>query len=151
MQKQSTPIKVKYETLVIIWAALLMSQLLFLLVVFVAKPELFRLDLAQPLLGDEPLVVLVFAAMAIVLLLLSFVLRNQHLRRAVKDQDASCVQTGLLLGCALSEGCSLLGLILALAFDYQYFFLWIALGLLGILFHFPRRENLLAANYKEMR
>lgn len=151
MRKQSSGIKVKYETLVIIWAALLMSQLLFLLVVFVAKPELFRFDFTQPLLGDQPLVVLLFAVMAIVLLVLSFVLRNQHMRRAVADQDASCIQTALVLSCALSEGCSILGLILAFAFDYQYFFLWIALGLIGILFHFPRREKLLAASYKGVR
>lgn len=151
MRKESIGIKVKYETLVIIWAALLMSQLLFLLLVFFIKPNLFRFDFSQPLLGGQPLIVLLFAAMAIAMFVLSFVLRNQHMRRAIADQDTSCVQTGLVLGCALSEISSILGLILAFAFDYQYFFLWIALGLIGILFHFPRRENLLAASYKGMR
>ena len=148
MEKKRSAIKVKYETLVTLWAALLNSQLLFLLLVFFIKPNLFRFDFSQPPLGDQPLVVLLFAAMAIAMFVLSFVLRNQHMKRAVIDQDAGCVQTGLLLGCALSEVCSLLGLILAFAFDYQYFFLWIALGLIGTLFHFPRRENLLAASYK---
>ena len=150
MVNESSPIKVRYETLVIIWAALLSSQLFFLLIVFFVKPDLFRFDLTQPLLGNQPLVVLVFAAMAVTTFALSFILRNQHMKRAVADQDAGCVQTGLLLGCALSEVSSLLGVILAFAFDYPYFFLWIALGLLGILFHFPRRENLLAANYKRV-
>ena len=148
MKNEKSVVKVKYETLVIIWAALLMSQVLFLLLVFFIKPELLRFDFSQPLLGSQPLVVLIFAAMAVIMFILSFVLRNQHMKRAVVDQDAGCVQTGLVLGCALSEISSILGMILAFAFDYPYFFLWIALSLIGILFHFPRRENLLAASYK---
>ena len=34
---------------------------------------------------------------------------------------------------------------LALLFNYPYFYLWIALGTLGILMNFPRRSNLNAA------
>ena len=145
MKKLKKPIQVKYQTLVAIWAALLISQFLFLAVIYFAKPELFTIDPSQPILGDEPLIIVLFAAMGVVVILLSFVLRNQHMRRAVEDKDAGCVQTGLVLGCALSEFSSLLGVILALAFDYQYFFAWIILGLLGILFHFPRKGNLEAA------
>lgn len=58
-------------------------------------------------------------------------------------------QTGLVLACALSEVCSLLGVVLAFVFDYQYFFLWIGLGVIGILFHFPRKDALHAASYKQ--
>jgi hypothetical protein len=57
------------------------------------------------------------------------------------------MQTGLMLGCALSEIPSILGLILALAFDYPYYYLWIALGAFGVLLNFPRKGNLDAANY----
>lgn len=137
--------KVKYETLVIVWGALLVSQLVFLLIVYSAKPELFVFDFSQPLLGKHAIITVLFAAAAIAVFVLSFVLRNQHMRRAVIDQDAGCVQTGLLLGCALSEISALLGIVLAFVFDYEYFFLWIALGLIGVLCHFPRRQNLLDA------
>ncbi len=146
--KQVSDIKVKYETLVIIWGALLSSQILFLLLIFILKPELFAFDFSLPFLGGQPLVVLVFAAAAVTLFILSFVLRNQHIRRSVVDQDAGCVQTGLVLGCALSEISSLLGVVLAFVFDYSYFYLWIAIGILGVLLHFPRRDSLLAASYK---
>lgn len=148
MKNSGSGPKVKYETLVIIWVALLMSQVLFLVLIFFVKPELFAFDFSKPPLGTQPLVVLVFAAMALIVFALSFVFRRQHLKRAVADQDATCVQTGLVLGCALSEICTFLGVVLAFAFDYQYFFLWIALGTLGVLLHFPRRENLIAASYK---
>lgn len=146
--RNGKPVTVEYKTLVVIWFGLLMSQVLFLVLVYFIKPELFDFSLARPSLGDQPLVTLAFAVSAAVFFAISFVLSNQHMRRAVEDQDAGCVQTALVLGCALSEVPSLLGLILAFVFEYHYFFLWILLSVFGILLHFPRRGNLEAATYK---
>ena len=148
MRNAVSKVKVKYETLVIIWGALLASQVLFLLVVYVLKPHLFAFDFSSSFFGKHGIVPVLFAAAAIAAFVLSFVLRNQHIRRAVIDQDAGCVQTGLVLGCALCELSSLLGLVLAFVFDYPYFFFWIALGIIGVLCHFPRRNTLDAAGYK---
>jgi len=145
MANDKKKIEVKYETLVIIWTALLFSQVMFVAVVYFVKPELFSLDFSKPPLGDQPLITIVFAIIAIATLGLSVVLRRQHMERAARDHDAGCVQTGLVLGCALSEISFILGLILALAFSYPYFLFWNILGLLGILFHFPRRGNYDAA------
>lgn len=145
MEKSSKPVKVEYLTLVVIWAALLMSQVFFAVLVYFIRPQIFQIDVSSPMLGEQPLIVLIFAVAAIVVFALSFILRNQYIRRAARERDAGCVQTGLALGCALSEMCSILGLILALVFGYQYFFLWLALGLAGILLHFPRKRNLDAA------
>jgi hypothetical protein len=138
-------VKVKYETLVIIWGSLLISQAMFLFVIYMVTPELFIFDFSQPYFGKHPIVIVLFAAAAIAVFILSFVLRNQHIRRAVTDQNAGCVQTALVLGCALSEISSLLGVVLALVFDYHYFYFWILLGMIGVLCHFPRRGNLRAA------
>lgn len=145
MAKDRQKVEVKYETLVMLWAALLSSQIIFVLIIYFVKPQLFVWDTGHPLMGEKPLITLVFAVMAIAMIVLSVILRRQHMARAARDKDAGCVQTGLLLGCALSEVCSILGLILALAFEYHYFFAWNALGLAGILFHFPRRGNYDAA------
>ncbi|MEO6334289.1 MAG: hypothetical protein ABIO91_04830 [Pyrinomonadaceae bacterium] len=138
-------VKTKYGTLLMIWGALLVSQLMFVLLIYLLKPGLLTFDFAQPYLGKYPIVIVLFAAAAIAVFVLSFLLRQQHIRRAVIDQDAGCVQTGLVLGCALSEISSLLGIVLAFVFDYHYFYLWIALGLIGVLGHFPRQGNLQAA------
>ncbi|MBA3352209.1 MAG: hypothetical protein H0U23_07270 [Blastocatellia bacterium] len=146
--KRNNPIQVEYQTLVVIWFALLASQILFLVLVFFAKPELFAFDRSTPLLAGQPVITLVFAALAIVFVILSFVMSQQHMRRAIQDQDAGCIQTGLVLGCALSEVPSILGLILAFFFDHPYFYVWIAVGALGVLLHFPRKGNLDAARYK---
>ena len=82
------PIEVKYETLVILWLALLGSQVLFFFLVWFIKPEIFAHETPPPFFGDMPLVILVFSASAIAFLLLSFVLSRQHMNRAVRDQDA---------------------------------------------------------------
>lgn len=146
------PIKVEYQTLLVIWLALLMSQVFFIAVAYVIKPELLSPEYLSAsftqLAGPKPLIVIVFAASALVFFLLSQAIARQHMRRALRDHDATCIQTGLVIGCALSEISSILGLILALAWEYPYFYLWIALGTLGILMNFPRRSNLTAATYE---
>lgn len=143
-------IEVKYQTLLVIWAALLMSQLVFVAIAYVVKPHLFTFETVPLSFGSKPLITAVFALAAAVLFVLSFIFRRQYIARAAVDQDAGCLQTGLVLGCALCEGCSLLGLMLALAFEYQYFFVWIAAGMLGILLHFPQKGSLDAANFKKI-
>lgn len=90
MDNKNSAVKVKYETLVIIWTALLLSQLMFLVLIFLVKPELFALDFLKPPLGTQPLITLVFAAVAVTVFVLSFVFRNQHMKRAIVDQDAGC-------------------------------------------------------------
>jgi hypothetical protein len=146
------PVNVKYGSLVIIWFALLTSQVLFYLVVWFVKPELFGGPDPVPVASDtpffsqKPLIILAFAGSALVFFGLSLILSRQHMRRAVRDRDAGCLQTGLTLGCSLSEIPSILGVILALFFNYPYFYLWVALGTFGILLNFPRKTNLDAAN-----
>jgi hypothetical protein len=139
------PIQVEYQTLVVMWLALLASQAIFFAIVWFARPNIFSADARGSLLDNLPLVTVVFTAIAILFFVLSFILSRQHMRRAVRDHDASCVQTGLLLGCLLSEVSSILGLVLAFVFNHPYFYLWLALGALGIFLHFPRKGNLDAA------
>jgi F0F1-type ATP synthase membrane subunit c/vacuolar-type H+-ATPase subunit K len=144
------PIKVQYQTLVVIWFALLMSQVLFFGLIWFIKPEIvsapyLSAESLRDVLGRQPLITLVFAGSALIFFLLSQAIGRQHMRRAVRDRDASCIQTGLVIGCALSEISSILGVILALLFNHPYFYLWIALGTLGVLMNFPRRSNLDAA------
>jgi len=80
---------------------------------------------------------------------LSFVLRKRFINQAINEQKLQLVQTAMIIGCALCESITLFGVVLAFAQNYQYFFLWFALGILGIILHFPRRENLIAASYKK--
>ncbi len=139
----------KYRTLATIWFILLLSQFMFLGVVFAIKGEVFQPDLSQPLLGSEPVIVAMFAVLAVTNFFLSFVFRKRSIDQAVAEQKISYVQTGLVIGCALCESISILGVVLAVVFSYPYFYAWFVLGVVGIFLHFPRRKDLLAAAYQQ--
>lgn len=134
--------------LAIIWFALLVSQMGLLVVIFFAKPDAFRFDFSKPPLGEKPAMTMLFAALAFSNLALSFFLSRKYVNQAVAEQKPALVQTAMVVGCALCEGISLFGVVLAFAFSYQYFFLWFALGIIGTILHFPKRDNLIAASYK---
>jgi F0F1-type ATP synthase membrane subunit c/vacuolar-type H+-ATPase subunit K len=101
------------------------------------------------LFGENPAIVIAFAALALTNLALSFVMKKRAVQQAIEKREVSYVQTGLVLACAFCESISLLGFVLAFAFSYQYFFLWFALGIVGIILHFPRRDDVMAATYKK--
>jgi len=121
---------------------------MLLIVTFLAKPEAFRFDFSKSPLGENALMTMMFAVLAISNLGLSFIFKRKYLNQAVVEQKPAHVQTAMILGCALCEAISLFGLVMAFAFSYQYFFLWFALGITGMIMHFPKRDSLIAASYK---
>jgi F0F1-type ATP synthase membrane subunit c/vacuolar-type H+-ATPase subunit K len=146
----NTNVETQYRTMTILWAALLMSQFLFLVMIFIVKPELYRFDFSKPLLPENAAVVIIaLAVLGISTFLMSFVFKSKLLKEAVDKQSTGQVQTALILACAFCEATTLFGLVLAFAFNYQYFFLWFALGILGFIMHFPKRDNLIAASYRK--
>lgn len=147
MQNQNA--NAQYQTLVILWGALLVSQFMFLVVIFFAKPEVFRFDFSKSLLGENVFLIIIFAVLGLTTFLTSFVLERKFLKEAVERQKPELVQTALVVSCALCEATTILGLVTVFAFSYQYFFGWFALGILGVLLHFPKRDNLFAASYKK--
>ena len=138
----------QYQSLVVIWGAILMSQIMFLVVLFVTKKELFEFRFDQPVTGQSGSMILGFAVVALTCVGFSFAFKRRFFERAVEQQEPNLIQTGTIIALALCEASSLIGLCLAFAFDYQYFFAWFILGIAGILFHFPRQNDLLAAGYK---
>ena len=155
MQNQRRNIEAQYKTHLILWAALLMSQMMFIVLLFFTRPKLFQFDFTRSILGEgpgdsgsTPAMIIGFGVAAVTAVLFSFAFRRRLNERAVAAQDTALVQTGLIIALAFCEASSLFGLALAFAFDYQYFFLWFALGILGMVLHFPKRDELHAASYK---
>lgn len=147
--QNSNPVET-YRTLLMIWFALLVSQITLLIALYFAKPEVFRFDFSKPFFfGESPVLLAVFALLAFVNLGLSFFIKKRAFAQAVESQKVSYVQTGLIVALAFCESISLIGMVLAFAFAYQYFFLWFALGILGIILHFPRTDDVVAASYKK--
>ena len=140
-------IELMLKNMMMIWAALFSSQVMFILVAFAVKPELMGLDPAKPLSGENPAVVGIFAILAITLIVASFVIRTSFRNRAVTEQSPALLQTGMLVSCAMCEFASIFGLLLAISYDYQYFIAFIVLGMAGMVFHFPTRASLMASSF----
>jgi F0F1-type ATP synthase membrane subunit c/vacuolar-type H+-ATPase subunit K len=149
MEDQKPSVEAQYKSMLTIWAGLLMSQLMFVLIIFLTRPKLFTFDFSQPIIGNSGAMIVGFAVAAVTAVLFSFAFRKRLNERAVEAQDTGQVQSGLIIGLALCEASSLFGVTLAFAFDYQYFFLWIGLGVIAMLLHFPKRDELHAASYKK--
>ena len=140
-----TDIDQKYRTLAILWLILLFSQLLFVVVIYSAKSELFTVQSGQPLLGEDPPIVIGAAFLAL-LTLRSLSAWERKGSNGSEEQKPEYVQTALIRGSAFCEAISIIGLILAIAFGYQYFYLWLIVGFIGIFLHFPRRKHLYDAS-----
>ena len=126
-----------------------MSQIMFIVMLFFTKDELFQFRFDQPITGQSGAMILGFAVAAITCVGFSFAFKRRFFERAVAEQNPELVQSGMIIALALCEASSLIGMCLAFAFDYQYFFAWFILGIAGMLFHFPRQDALLAAGYKQ--
>jgi hypothetical protein len=138
-----------HRTMLLIWSCLLVSQFLLLGIVWFVKPELMRFDLSEPIVTDRNLIsVGVAALLAILSLVASFVRSKRNFDEAIGRQKMSYVLTGVIEGCVYSDMITLIGLLLAFAFDYQWFFLWFLLGIGATILHYPSRKNIDAVSYK---
>ena len=135
----------------IIWLALFVSQFIFLVIIFLVKPAIYQIDLSKPLLGENAIIILAFAFIGLFNLIISFVMKKNLLNSSVEHQNPALVQNALIIACALCESISLFGFVLAIAFDFQFFFLFFLIGIVGMIFHFPKREHLHSATFKKMQ
>jgi hypothetical protein len=141
-----------YSQTTILWGAMLVSQFMFLLLIYLTKPKLFGFSFSEETFPPEMAVTVntiagILAVLALIVFTLSFVLKARFLRLAVRDKKVGIAQSGYILAYALCEAVSLFGLLTVFLLDFQYFFLWFVLGILGLLLHFPRRDPFHAAAF----
>lgn len=148
MKNDNINIEGVFHTMMIIWVSFVMSQLIFPVIVFASKPELLRFDLRPPIFGDYAIEIGFLGFVSLVSLVSSFTLRKRFNNQAVATQNVGLAQTAMIFGCAFCEVVSMFGILVAFVFDFRFFFVFSALGIVGTLLHFPRREDLHAASYK---
>jgi uncharacterized membrane protein len=134
----------RHQTLVILWFALMMNIGVFFLVALFAAPE--RAESTAP---QSSLWVFALTAVGTLLVLLSFAVKRKLLERSVDNQDVKLVQIGLVVACAMCELAALLGLLERFVIGGHDFFLLFIIAAVGTAFHFPQRQQLLAATYKK--
>lgn len=138
-----------YNNLIIIWFGLFSSQFVFLVVIYFIQPTLFEFDFSKPVLDQNAALVIGFLMVGVMNVAISLLLKKKFLDQSVAEQNPAFVQTAMIVGCALCEVASLLGFMLAFIAEYQYFFIWFVIGMVGMLLHIPLRKSLMNASFKK--
>ena len=137
-QSEQTNVDLQYRTLLILWAALLGSVVMyFFMTIFIGR-------------GTAPenhLLTIVFSALAAFLVVVSFAVKNRFLSRSVDLQEMRLVRIGSVVAWVICETAALIGLLDFLVAQDRYYFVLMALAFLGLLLHFPRRSQLVAASF----
>lgn len=131
-------LEVRYRTIFILWFAIVMSVLMFLVLAQFTPTKAS---------GDLKLS-LILNSLGIVPLGISFLLKQRILEQAVTKQSLDLVQNAYILAFALSEMAALLGLMDHFLNGAHYYYLGFGLAALGLLLHFPRKQHLLDATEK---
>ena len=132
-------IRARHQTLLILWAAQLMALfgfLLFAVFIFQAKEE------------TNSTLFWILTGVSLLPVAASFPVKQQLFAQAVEKQSLALVQQGLIIAMALCEAAGILGMVARAATGSPYFFLPFIFAALGMLLHFPRREQLMAASFK---
>ena len=134
-----------FRTWLTIWGGILMSCVMFALMAwFIGQPT-------QPTGGESFMPLFpVLLMLALGTLAASFVLKNKQLAQAVAEQKPLILQSGYILAWALCEAAALFGLVGILVTKALAFFALIALGAVGLLLHFPKRDDLRATTFKKL-
>jgi hypothetical protein len=132
------------RTLLLIWAAMLLSLGLYAALALLVRTAGGEAGAANDAVG---LALLAAGGAAV---LASFVVRQRLLSRAAGEQRPELVTTAYILGFALSEAAGVAGLVSAFVGGGFFYLLFVA-SAVGLLLHFPRRDDLLAAAYEEGR
>ena len=84
-------------------------------------------------------------------MLASFLVKQRLLSRAVGEQRPELVTNAYVVGFALSEAAGVLGLASAFVAGGGFFYILFLVAAVGLLLHFPRRDDLAAAAFEEGR
>jgi F0F1-type ATP synthase membrane subunit c/vacuolar-type H+-ATPase subunit K len=99
--------------------------------------------------NDLHVLVWMLLALGLTTLALSFVLKRRFLANAINMQRPEMVQTALIVAWALCEVTALFGLVVFFVTGSSAYYIFFIFGALGVLLHFPRRNDLLAATFKD--
>ena len=132
-------IEQRHRTLLILWFAMCMSlvmYLVFIRLVPVAETENPKLTLILNTVGLIPAAI-------------SFLLKQVVLAKAVEAQQVQQVHTAYILAWALCEVAALLAFLENRVTGSNFYYVGFAVGGLGMLLHFPRKQHLLEASGRQ--
>lgn len=140
MNDQPGPgVELRHRNILIIWAAILMTIPMYFLVIWMSP---------VPTDPEKSTLMLMLSGLSIVPVAISFLVKRKLLAKSAELQKLELVQQAYVVAFALCEIAVLLGLLIHFLAGSPYYFAAIAIGALGILLHFPRKQHLLDATFK---
>jgi len=139
MNSDQRTINDRYRTMLILWFAMAMSLVLWLVLIHfinTTNPVNLKLGFLLVCLGLVPMSS-------------SFLVKQVLLGRAIERQDAMVVQQAYVTAWALCEAAALLGLLAHFVAASPHYYVGFAVGGVGIVLHFPQKKHLLAASGQE--
>jgi EamA domain-containing membrane protein RarD len=142
MNDAQQQLSARHRVMVILWVSMLASVgLYFVLSKFMTPPD-----------GDgsqSRMVTFALTAMGVFLAITSFAIKHKFMAQAEATQSPALVQTGMITGLALCDAAALLGFLDYLTTGNRYYFVLFLIAVVGILFHFPRRDQIALASYRQ--
>ena len=142
MNDQPEPgVEQRHRNILILWAGILMVIPMYLVLIWInsVPPDPEKSTLALMLIG-----------LSIVPVAISFLVKNKLLSKAVETQKLELVQQAYVVAFALCEAALMLGIVIYFVTGSPYYVAAIAIGALGLLLHFPRKQHLLDATFKRL-
>ena len=133
-------IELRLRTMRILWIALLTSiPIYFAFTSFVQRR-------AEPAPNRTLSLALLIAGAFTTLI--SFVIKSTLLKKAAQQQQVALVQQAYIVTWAITEVAALLGMLDFFVTGNPYYYALFIISALGMLFHFPRRDAVLNAAFK---
>ena len=142
MNNKAEPgVELRHRNILIMWAAILMLVPMYLVLIWMnsVPPDPEKSTLSFMLIG-----------LSLVPVAVSFLAKQKLLAKAAELQRLELVQQAYVVAFALCEAALLLGLVTYFVTGSPYYVAAIAIGALGLLTHFPRKQHLLDATFKRL-
>ena len=133
-------VELRIRTLRTLWFALLLSIVVYYVVTIFMKPS------GEP--TPNPTLSLALLLAGVATTLVSFLIKNRLLSRAVEQQQLPWVQQAYIAGWAINEVAAVLGMLDFFVTGHRHYYLLFIVAACGLLLHFPRREPVVNAAFK---
>lgn len=137
---QQPNIELRIRTLRTLWMALLLSIVVYYVFTIFVKPA------GEP--TPNPTLSLALLLAGISTTLVSFLIKSRLLSRAVEQQQVPWVQQAYIAGWAINEVAALLGVFDFFVTGHRHYYFLFIVAACGLLLHFPRREAVINAAFK---
>ena len=126
----------RHRTLFILWFAMCISLIMYLVFIYV--------DPVAP--APNPKLTLLLNTVGVIPVAASFLIKQILLAKAVNAQQVQQVHSAYIVSFALCEVSGLLALMDYRLTGSKYYYVGFAIGEIGLLLHFPRRQHLVDAS-----